>query len=112
VLARRETPCREDPDSGCCQPRHRSRRAPGLLADRIITFAEIVGKKTSSPTPTAAWVAASIRMTKLRALRDDREQEVVELNSKVPVREQERPSVKKLLAYEKEVNTGFFAKTA
>jgi hypothetical protein len=57
-------------------------------------------------------VAASIRMTKLRALRDDREQEVVELNSKVPVREQERPSVKKLLAYEKEVNTGFFAKTA
>jgi hypothetical protein len=59
-------------------------------------------------------------------------QEVAELNSKVPVRDerkqkarksrstnlslnllpvQERPSVKKLLAYEKEVNEGF-AKTA
>jgi hypothetical protein len=38
-------PRREDPgsDSGCCQPRHRPRRAPGTVADRIITFAEIVG---------------------------------------------------------------------
>ena len=45
----RETPRREDPDSGCCQPRHRARRAPGSVADRIITFAEIVGKKASSP---------------------------------------------------------------
>jgi len=35
----------------------------------------------------------------------------VELNSKVSVQEQERQSVKKLLAFEKEVNEGF-AKTA
>jgi len=34
---------------------------PELLADRIITFAEIVGRETSSPAPTAAWAAASIR---------------------------------------------------
>ena len=27
---------------------------PELLADRIITFAEIVGRETSSPAPTAA----------------------------------------------------------
>jgi len=41
--ARRETPRQEDPDDECGQPRHRSRRAPELLANRIITFAEIVG---------------------------------------------------------------------
>jgi hypothetical protein len=41
--------------------------------------------------------------------RGDREQEAVEWNSEVPMRDEcwERPSVKKLLAYEKEVSEGF-----
>ncbi len=34
---------------------------PKGLKDRIITFAEISAKKMSSPAPTAAWAAASIR---------------------------------------------------
>jgi 5-methyltetrahydropteroyltriglutamate--homocysteine methyltransferase len=66
---------------------------PELVADRIITFAELVGRENvmagtdcglaRRPRPSAN------RLAKLRALRDgaaNREQEVVELNSNVPVR--------------------------
>jgi len=80
------------------------------------------------PRPFANRLGQAARPARRRG---DHKQEVVELNSKVPVRDerskktrksrtksltfdllpmQERPSVKKLLAYEKEVNERF-AKT-
>ena len=67
-------------------------------------------KRTSTgrPRPSANRLGQAARPARRRG---DREQEVVELNSKVSVREQERQSVKKLLACEKEVNEEF-AKTA
>jgi hypothetical protein len=89
-------PRREDPgsDSGCCQPRHRPRRAPGTVADRIITFAEIVGQENviarhrlrpRRPRPSANRLGQAPRPGRRHS---DREQEVVELNSKVPVRDE------------------------
>jgi hypothetical protein len=64
-----------------------------LVADRLITFTEIVGQENVIAGTTAAYAAASIRTSPgpscapARRHRD-REQEVVELNSKVPARDE------------------------
>jgi hypothetical protein len=63
------------------------------VADRIITFAEIVGQENviaGTDCGLGGRVHPQIAWAKLRALRPrgDREQEVVELNSKVPVRDE------------------------
>jgi hypothetical protein len=53
------------------------------------TFAEIVGQENviaGTDCGLGGRVHPQIAWAKLRALRDDREQEAVELNSKVPVR--------------------------
>ena len=65
-----------------------------LVADRIIAFAEIIGRENviagtdcglgGRVHPQIAW--AKLRRPARR--RGDREQEVVELNSKVPVRDE------------------------
>ena len=58
-----------------------------LIANRIIAFAEPVGRENAINLPTMASAATShpqIAWAKMRALRDG----AVELNSKVPVRDQ------------------------
>jgi len=70
---RRETIRRDDLDSACCQPRHRPRRAPGTGADRIITFADIVGPENviaGTDCGLGGRVHPQIAWAKLRALRD------------------------------------------
>ena len=63
---------------------------PELVADRIITFAEIVGQENviagtdcglGRPRPSAIRLGQAARLARRRG---NREQEVVELNSKVP----------------------------
>ena len=63
---------------------------PELVADRIITFMNSSAKKTSSPAPTAATRPrlSANRLGQAARRRGDREQEVVELNSRVPVRDE------------------------
>jgi hypothetical protein len=61
---------------------------PELVADRIITFAEIVGRDNVIARPDCGLgeIASGDRLGQAARRRGDREQEVVELNSKVPVR--------------------------
>jgi len=99
-LARCETARQDNPHPWNYQPRHRSRRAPELVADRLITFAEIVGQENviagtdcglgGRVHPQIA-VGQAARPARRRG---DREQEVVELNSKVPVRNERNKSKK------------------
>jgi len=72
-LAQGETPCREHPDSGCCQPCGQLVEHPERVADHIITIAEIVGQENiiaGTDCGLGGRVHPQIAWAKLRALRD------------------------------------------